>query len=512
MKTKILLIMIFMVVLLAGSFVSATLNESKSYLTITPNALEEGDNAVVVLFLKADVNGQFDGEVELDVSNNKINLNDDSFPFVANDFSGSPTSKVLVYSWEVKAVNTGSVDIDVKITDSQTLEEFDFSDSATITSKKEADLEIEQVLYSDSEIEIGEQFTIKARVKNVGNENDENVKVKVIAPSFVNVAYPVQTISSLNVGQYKWVEFNAVAVSPGGESSVLISANGDNSDIISKTQDITVSEAIVSNDLSVSNILISDVVQKDDSIPIQVKVFNNGKYSESSKIRIYVNDEKIKEKSFSLGSQNVYNFEFNYEFENQGIYVLKAVVDCVSGESDLENNEKQKIILSVSEEEPTEAVCGNGVLEEGESCDDGLNNGQYKHDFPGYCKSDCSGYGSYCGDGICQSEEDYETCPEDCEEGPTEEYECIDSDGGKDYYVFGKASLQVSPTRIRSYKDSCKNRWSNFLGDFDNNKGPGGGPVIKGKQTPYLYEAICKRGKPSMIIKKCKCLNGVCIN
>ncbi len=48
-------------------------------------------------------------------------------------------------------------------------------------------------------------------------------------------------------------------------------------------------------------------------------------------------------------------------------------------------------------------VCGNGVIESGEVCDDGIHNGQY-----GFCKSDCSGLGPYCGDEILQS--DYEEC------------------------------------------------------------------------------------------------------
>lgn len=51
----------------------------------------------------------------------------------------------------------------------------------------------------------------------------------------------------------------------------------------------------------------------------------------------------------------------------------------------------------------TVTVCGNGVVETGEACDDGANNGQY-----GYCKSDCSGRGPYCGDGTLQS--NYEQC------------------------------------------------------------------------------------------------------
>jgi len=90
-------------------------------------------------------------------------------------------------------------------------------------------------------------------------------------------------------------------------------------------------------------------------------------------------------------------------------------------------------------------------------------------------------------------------------------YFCSDSDGGLNYNEAGKASLQVSATRIRSYKDSCKNNPTNFFGNFDNNIGPGGGPVVKDKITPYLYEAFCKDGKPAMVIKECSCLNGKCI-
>ncbi len=39
-------------------------------------------------------------------------------------------------------------------------------------------------------------------------------------------------------------------------------------------------------------------------------------------------------------------------------------------------------------------ACGNGVIEQGEACDDGALNGQY-----GYCSSTCSGAGFFCGDG-----------------------------------------------------------------------------------------------------------------
>ncbi len=45
-------------------------------------------------------------------------------------------------------------------------------------------------------------------------------------------------------------------------------------------------------------------------------------------------------------------------------------------------------------------VCGNGIHEIEEECDDGVNNGLY-----GYCKNDCSGLGPRCGDGIVQDGE-----------------------------------------------------------------------------------------------------------
>ena len=90
-------------------------------------------------------------------------------------------------------------------------------------------------------------------------------------------------------------------------------------------------------------------------------------------------------------------------------------------------------------------------------------------------------------------------------------YQCVDSDGGLNYEVSGKASLQISSTRIRSYVDGCKASSTDFLGDFDNNIGPGGGPVIKNQETNYLYEAVCENNKPAMKIKECECYNGICI-
>ncbi|MBU2104347.1 MAG: hypothetical protein KKF67_01030 [Nanoarchaeota archaeon] len=51
----------------------------------------------------------------------------------------------------------------------------------------------------------------------------------------------------------------------------------------------------------------------------------------------------------------------------------------------------------------TTQYCGDEVINGNESCDDGMNNGNY-----GYCKTDCTGVGSSCGDGILNL--NYENC------------------------------------------------------------------------------------------------------
>src|SRR5688572_1582052 len=49
--------------------------------------------------------------------------------------------------------------------------------------------------------------------------------------------------------------------------------------------------------------------------------------------------------------------------------------------------------------------CGDGNLDEGETCDDGANNGTYHSGATtGYCNADCTGYGPYCGDGVVDEE------------------------------------------------------------------------------------------------------------
>lgn len=85
------------------------------------------------------------------------------------------------------------------------------------------------------------------------------------------------------------------------------------------------------------------------------------------------------------------------------------------------------------------AQCGNGRIEGSEACDDGAANGTY-----GHCKSDCSGPGPRCGDGVCQSaNENTENCPSDCPTPPPAA-QCNDSDNGQDKFVKGTTTRNGS--------------------------------------------------------------------
>ncbi len=57
------------------------------------------------------------------------------------------------------------------------------------------------------------------------------------------------------------------------------------------------------------------------------------------------------------------------------------------------------------------SICGDGVQEPGEACDDGIANGTGN----GTCFNDCSGVQS-CGDSVCNGTEISSTCPADCTE------------------------------------------------------------------------------------------------
>lgn len=61
----------------------------------------------------------------------------------------------------------------------------------------------------------------------------------------------------------------------------------------------------------------------------------------------------------------------------------------------------------------TEPVCGNGIVEEGEACDDGEENGE-----PGRCHADCSGTPEpVCGNGVVEE-------GEECDDGNTNTEAC----------------------------------------------------------------------------------------
>lgn len=62
-------------------------------------------------------------------------------------------------------------------------------------------------------------------------------------------------------------------------------------------------------------------------------------------------------------------------------------------------------------------VCGNETIEGDEVCDDGINNGQY-----GYCNSECTAEGPYCGDGDIYSAE------EQCDGSSLESETCVSLD------------------------------------------------------------------------------------
>jgi len=58
-------------------------------------------------------------------------------------------------------------------------------------------------------------------------------------------------------------------------------------------------------------------------------------------------------------------------------------------------------------------VCGNGIIEGPEICDDGPNNGRYAYNAADkFCNTTCDGWAPYCGDGVLQS-----NYGEECDDG-----------------------------------------------------------------------------------------------
>ncbi len=101
-----------------------------------------------------------------------------------------------------------------------------------------------------------------------------------------------------------------------------------------------------------------------------------------------------------------------------------------------------------------------------------------------------------CGDGICGADENYLTCPQDCEAPQQPGGICKDSDGGVNYKI--KGSARNMPFTI-GYRDCCK----------DNDEGR----CIYDRITRYLHEGYCDGNIPKRILYECPngCLNGVCV-
>ena len=113
---------------------------------------------------------------------------------------------------------------------------------------------------------------------------------------------------------------------------------------------------------------------------------------------------------------------------------------------------------------PDEALCGDGIIQWGEQCDDGVNDGAY-----GMCTPECR-LGAYCGDGIVQNDispetgRPYEACDdgvndggyEDCAPGCLLGPRCGDGivqlgyeacDDGEENGLYGKCARDCSAVR-----------------------------------------------------------------
>ena len=127
-----------------------------------------------------------------------------------------------------------------------------------------------------------------------------------------------------------------------------------------------------------------------------------------------------------------------------------------------------------------------------------------------YCYSDQYVNEWYCNNGVPTKQKFY--CENGCKDGACQplpdESECLDSDGGKNYYVKGTAEK----SGIEGTYDCCKQYYSTEMGDATQGIGPGGGPCVY--SGPYLYEAICEGNIPSMFVYECPngCKNGTCID
>lgn len=139
------------------------------------------------------------------------------------------------------------------------------------------------------------------------------------------------------------------------------------------------------------------------------------------------------------------------------------------------------------------AVCGNGVVEGSELCDDGVNDGSY-----GGCNADCSAPGPFCGDGVLNGEEpcddgdevDGNGCNVDCVvsgsvlwtvtyDGPDHGIDAangVTTDSMNNVIVSGTLSIGDEPSGwLRKYSPEGASDWTV---DITSPMGPAGnGPV-----------------------------------
>ena len=140
----------------------------------------------------------------------------------------------------------------------------------------------------------------------------------------------------------------------------------------------------------------------------------------------------------------------------------------------------------------TESVCGNGVVETGEVCDDSINDGSYNG-----CAEDCQAPGPHCGDEKVNGEEtcddgnesDADDCtnacePAKCGDGLVQEgiEECDDANKSNNDECTNECKKAVCGDGIQSEAELCDDGMEN-------------GQYGKCAEDCQSYEAYCGDGK-----------------
>jgi len=148
--------------------------------------------------------------------------------------------------------------------------------------------------------------------------------------------------------------------------------------------------------------------------------------------KFYIDGDEVYSMKNSIGS----------DWPNEDMYIV--LNNGVRTDSpDTNTTWPNVVVVDYIELYESDAVCGNGVCEPGESCNDcsddcisktGGNPSSRYCCGDGVCEGaenetncaiDCGG-GSYCGDGTCDPGEDQCNCPDDCGTPPSTETSCTD--------------------------------------------------------------------------------------